>query len=92
MSSLDPKSGTVDGRRRVLTIHDGARVTSTLVRLLSVLADEAEELASDEANSVETSNTYQRRNAYENAADRHVPILVARADGLAVYARDRRLV
>lgn len=40
----DPKSKIVGDRRRLLTIHDGARLTPALVRVLDALADEANEI------------------------------------------------
>lgn len=87
----DPKSKIVGDRRRLLTIHDGARLTPALVRVLDALADEANELLDvgldHEGNGREArvkSSRYRR-----DAVD---PVLVARSDGLAVYvSRDGEL-
>lgn len=76
----DPKKNIVDGRRRLLTIHDGARLTPTLVRLLDGLADEANALREERPSS-----TSGRGNASTYTLDDFDPILVARKDGIAVY-------
>jgi hypothetical protein len=77
----DPKSTIVDGRKRLLTIHDGARLTPALVRILEGLADEANEkleLELDRQQSISLNGRDRARRAI-------VPVLVARSDGLAVY-------
>lgn len=82
----DPKAKWVEGRHRLLTIHDGTRLTPTIVSLLAVVADAAEELASELTPDARPSS-YERRNHLEGLA----PRLVARSDGLALYVTDRRL-
>jgi len=74
----DPKKKWTEGRHRLLTIHDGTRLTPTLVALLGVVADAAAEL---------TPDSYQRQHKLDELA----PRLVARSDGLALYVTDRRL-
>ena len=89
--SADPKRKIIDGRRRLLTIHDGARLTPALVRVLEVLADEANELL--EADLEHESNGREARAKASTYKLGNVdPILVARADGLAIYvAHDGRI-
>lgn len=82
----DPKAKWVEGRHRLLTIHDGTRLTPTIVQLLGVLADNAEELAGDLSADVRP-NSYDRGQLLEELG----PRLVARSDGLALYVTDRRL-
>ena len=79
----DPKAKIVDGKRRAFTIHDGTRLTPAVVAVLGVLAD----AAADEVNDTEAE--YRR----ENAREALTPVLVARADGVAIYLdrNDRRL-
>jgi len=96
MRSTDAKAKQVpDGFRRVLTIHDGGRLTPALVSLLAHLSEHAEYLAADlvteELDGIHNPTSYQRRNAASNARSRTRPVLIARSDGLAVYA-PRRLV
>lgn len=80
----DPKKKLVEGKRRAITIHDGARLTPALVRLLEGLSDEANALAEQGREPREVPSY-----AYERA----VPVLVARGDGIAVYVdRDGRLL
>lgn len=69
-----------NGRRRALTIHNGTRLTPTLVRMLGVLADDVEEIAA------EHGDLWRRA----DERDRHTPVIVARSDGLAVYVNDDR--
>lgn len=83
---LDPKAKWTEDRHRLLTIHDGTRLTPTIVQLLGVLADNAEELAG-ELTPDGHPNAYGRRQLLEEFA----PRLVARSDGLALYVTDRRL-
>lgn len=80
----DPKAKHVEGRHRLLTIHDGTRLTPTIVRILNVLADDAEEIV---VEAVPDATSYRRRDAQEL----HAPVMLARSDGLAVYVTDRRL-
>ena len=75
----DPKGQHVTGRRRLLTIHDGARLTPSLARLLEVLADEA----AAEIDETDHPTNWDR--------ERAAPVLVARSDGLAVYVHSRRI-
>lgn len=82
----DPKAKWTEDRHRLLTIHDGTRLTPTIVQLLGVLADNAEELAA-ELTPGHGVNSYQRRERIEELA----PRLVTRSDGLALYVTDRRL-
>lgn len=80
----DPKKKHIGDRRRLLTIHDGTRLTPTIIALLAVLADYAEEISADNEHG------YDRR----DARMLHVPVLVSRSDGLAIYVdaeRERRL-
>lgn len=81
----DPKAKWTEARHRLLTIHDGTRLTPTIVALLGVVADAAEELAAEHAPDGPAS--YQRERRLEEFA----PPLVARSDGLALYVTDRRL-
>lgn len=80
----DPKKNIVDGRRRLLTIHDGARLTPALVRILDVLADETNELL-DAGFEEEQSGRAARAKASGYKLEELDPILVARKDGIAVY-------
>ncbi len=82
----DPKAKWTEDRHRLLTIHDGTRLTSTLVQLLGVLADNAAELAA-ELTPDDRPNSYERRQKLDELA----PRLVTRSDGLALYVTDRRL-
>lgn len=82
----DPKKAIVDGRRRAITIHDGARLTPSLVRVLEVLADEANALR-------EQNHDKPRGDASSYDLEASDPVLVARTDGIAVYVpRDGRLL
>jgi hypothetical protein len=94
--STDRKASHVpENHRRVLTIHDGARLTPALVAVLSVLSEHAEELVaeriSDELDSIPSPSRYQRAEAGRTARSELRPVLVARSDGLAVYAPRRVL-
>lgn len=96
MRSTDPKAKHVpENFRRVLTIHDGGRLTPALVDVLRTISDHAEDLAlelrTEELEAISNPTSYQRRNAASNARQRTRPVLVARADGLAVYAARRLL-
>lgn len=82
----DPKKRWTEGRHRLLTIHDGTRLTPTLVAVLGVLADAADEQAA-ELTPDDRPSSYQRQHKLDELA----PRLVARADGLALYVTDRRL-
>lgn len=82
----DPKAKWTEDRHRLLTIHDGTRLTSTLVQLLGVLADNAAELAVW-LTPDDRPNSYERRQKLDELA----PRLVTRSDGLALYVTDRRL-
>jgi hypothetical protein len=82
----DPKRQWTEGRHRLLTIHDGTRLTPTLVSMLNVLAEAADEQAA-ELTPDDRPNSYQRQRKLDELA----PRIVARADGLALYVEDRRL-
>lgn len=81
----DPKKKLIEGKRRALTIHDGARLTPALCRVLEGLSDEAYAIAEGSEGDRTKISSY--------AFERAVPVLVARADGIAVYVdRDGRLL
>lgn len=80
----DPKKNIVGTRRRLLTIHDGARLTPALVRVLDVLADETNELL-DAGFEEEQSGRGARAKASSYKLEELDPILVSRKDGIAVY-------
>lgn len=80
----DPKSKIVGDRRRLLTIHDGARLTPALVRVLDALADEANEIL-DAGFDEEQNGRAVRAKSSGYRREQIDPILVARSDGLAVY-------
>lgn len=79
--TADPKKRWTVDRHRLLTIHDGTRLTPAVVAVLAALVDEA-------GNLVDPSAPDWKR---EQERDRLTPRLVARADGLALYVQDRRL-
>lgn len=85
----DPKKKLVQGRHRLLTIHDGARITPTLVRILEVLAEETTELL-DARFDEEQSGRQARAKTSTYVLERSDPIMVARADGLAIYIDSER--
>lgn len=88
----DPKKNIVDGRRRAITIHDGTRLTPTLVRILEVLSDEANEIL-DAGFDQEQNARGARAKSSTYKLEEVDPILVSRADGIAVYVpRDGRLL
>lgn len=96
MRSTDRKATHVpENFRRVLTIHDGARLTPALVDLLRTLSEHAEDLAvelvTEELDTTHNPSAYQRRNAQRDARHTARPVLVGRSDGIALYAA-RRLV
>lgn len=74
--NTDPKKRHVGDRHRLLTIHDGTRLTPAIVAVLEALSNEAVELGASEPE-------YRR--------DYFRPVLVARADGLALYVENRRI-
>ena len=82
----DPKAKWTEGRHRLLTIHDGARLTTALVDVLAVLASASTELAAEDTPD-SRPNGYERKARLEELS----PRLVARSDGLALYVTDRRL-
>lgn len=79
----DPKAKIVGERRRLLTIHDGARLTPALVAMLGALADEAAELLDHEGTRAGRADARVRAGGYRR--EQVDPIFVARSDGLAVY-------
>lgn len=86
----DPKAKIVGDRRRLLTIHDGARLTPALVAVLGALTDEVAELFDHEGNRAGAADARVRAGGYRR--DHLDPVLVARSDGLAVYvSRDGEL-
>jgi len=82
----DPKRKWTEDRHRLLTIHDGTRLTPTVAAMLANIADAAEELAAELTPDV-GPNDYRRRERLDELA----PRLVGRSDGLALYVTDRRL-
>lgn len=79
--NTDPKKRHVGDRRRLLTIHDGTRLTPAIVAVLQALTEEADKLVDRSAAD------WRQRDQLEALQ----PVLVARADGLALYVADRRL-
>lgn len=82
----DPNKVHTEGRHRLLTIHQGTRLTPTIVSVLQVLAEAAEEAAA-ELHPDDRPNSYARVRELEELA----PRLVARSDGLALYVTSRGL-
>lgn len=81
--ATDPKKNTIDGRVRAITIHDGARLTPALVRMLDVLVDEATEHLGEKTRTTATGYDLERVD----------PIIVGRSDGIAIYvSRTRRIL
>lgn len=80
----DPKAKIVGDRRRLLTIHDGARLTPALVAVFAALADEANELL-DAGFDEEQHGRATRTKTSGYRREQVDPILVARSDGLAIY-------
>lgn len=96
MRSTDRKARYVpENFRRVLTVHDGGRLTPALVDVLRTLSEHAEdlrvEIEAEELEAVNYPTIDQRRKIAANARRRARPVLVARAEGLAVYASRRLL-
>lgn len=71
-------------KKRAITIHDGTRLTPALVRVLAALTDEVEEHL-DARLDTEQTGRGARVAAPESVRQRLDPVLVARADGLAIY-------
>lgn len=78
----DPKKKWTEDRHRLLTIHDGTRLTPAIVKILEAIVDEAREIADDP-----TLSKWQQA----EELDRLSPRLVGRSDGIALYVRDRRI-
>jgi hypothetical protein len=96
MRATDKKAAMVpDNYRRALTIHDGARLTPALVAVLSSLSEHAEVLIIDRTSERlaehHNASAYQRNSAAAEVRSSTRPVLIARADGLAVYCPRRLL-
>ena len=87
----DPKRPLVDGKHRLLTIHDGARLTPALVRMLGVIADEVTEHL-DARLDEEQSGRGARVKVPSYSRSSLDPVLVSRSDGLAIYVSSDREV
>ena len=84
--TADPKLQYTKDRHRLLTIHDGARLTPAIVAVLSALVEAAEEIAIDLTDG-QGPSSYERRRLRDELS----PRLVARSDGVALYVSDRRI-
>lgn len=78
-----------EGRRRLLTISDGVRLTPGLVAILDTISTVTTNALESRLEEEEVDYARVRRRVTNYDRDRLTPVLIQRADGLAVYVDER---
>lgn len=82
-----------EGRTRLLTIADGTPITPGLVRILDTIAAVVDEALEGRLDFEPSSSIQTRRLAGTYDRTKLTPVLIQRADGIAVFvASDREVL